>query len=133
VSSGQAGIFLRLLFAQTLDRNPKLRVQAFNHPKSQRAPAAEDLVYPILATDHRLEVFNRQTRLFHPELDRIDGVVLLVCADEADVHDPIGVVDPRDDAIFVSADIEDRGLTSLSSYHAFFRALGVLLFDVEFG
>jgi len=37
---------------------------------------------------------------------RIDGVVLLVRADEADVHDPIRVIDPHDDTVLVATDIE---------------------------
>jgi hypothetical protein len=37
---------------------------------------------------------------------RIDGVVLLVRADEAAVHDPIGVIDPHDDTVLIATDIE---------------------------
>jgi hypothetical protein len=41
---------------------------------------------------------------------RIDGVVLLVRADEAGVHDPIGVIDPHDDTVLVATDIEDHAV-----------------------
>ena len=38
----------------------------------------------------------------------IDGVVLLVRADELDENDPVRVVDGRDQAILVASDIEDH-------------------------
>ena len=37
-------------------------------------PAAENLVYPILAADYRLQILDRQARLLHSELDSIDCV-----------------------------------------------------------
>ena len=38
----------------------------------------------------------------------IDGVVLLVRADELDENDPVRIVDGRDQAILVASDIEDH-------------------------
>ena len=38
----------------------------------------------------------------------IDGVVLLVRADELDENDPVRIVDGRDQAILVAGDIEDH-------------------------
>jgi hypothetical protein len=38
----------------------------------------------------------------------IDGVVLLVRADELDENDPVRVVDGRDQAILVGSDVEDH-------------------------
>ena len=37
---------------------------------------------------------------------RVDFVVLCVRADEADINHPVIVVDPDDEAVFVTADIE---------------------------
>jgi len=39
---------------------------------------------------------------------RVDGVVLLMRADESDIYDPVWVVDPNNYSILVSADIKDR-------------------------
>lgn len=38
----------------------------------------------------------------------IDGVVLLVRADELDENDPVRVVDGRDQSVLVAGDIEDH-------------------------
>jgi hypothetical protein len=37
---------------------------------------------------------------------RVDGVILPICADEADIKNPVGIIDPCDDPIFVPGNIE---------------------------
>jgi hypothetical protein len=52
---------------------------------------------------------------------RVDLIVLAVCTDEADVNHAVGIVDPDDNAIFVTRDVkydppipENAGATYIS-------------------
>src|SRR5882672_9749173 len=37
---------------------------------------------------------------------RVDCIILPMCADKPDVDDPIGIIDPHNDPVFVARDIE---------------------------
>jgi hypothetical protein len=60
LSPGRVTPSLCPLSKQALSRNPEFCVQALDHSQRQCAPAAEHLVYAVLAPDHRLQILDRQ-------------------------------------------------------------------------
>ena len=85
-----------------LGGNAKPLMQSPDHIERQLAPAIEHFVHPIAAADKGDEIARLRSACSH-RLHRIADA-----SDKPDIDHAIGIVDPHDDAIFVTRDIKDR-------------------------